>query len=1183
MKIATKVLNVKINADIASFKTKMQDATKSIKDMTESIKKASGKSKLSDALGTSEFGKKIEEIKTKASNLGQVFKALPGPAKALVVVTALTVAAKKLYDAGKKRFFEGLNNVKDTVSPVLNGMLTSINAVKDAFSEITGFDFNFSSLITTGVNFESQMKTVATIAGSVGTEFDQLVAKARELGAATTFSASEVGEAMQYMAMAGWSTQEMLDGVQSTLNLAKIGATDLGTASDILTDDLTALGMSANQAGDFADKLSATITRSNTNVELFGESMKQCGAIAGSLGATMTDVSTSIGLMANAGIKGSKAGMSLKNLLSNLANPTDAMEVALKKLGMTADKTGSYLKTTSDGCVDLEATVKALKAGTDNMTRSQKASLIATIAGKNALPGVMSLLNASTEDYNSLSEAIDNSTSTVSMFNENMSIMGKKGNDAKTTIESMKKVFSETELSATALGLSSKDLGYAISLLGDDSKVTTSNVEDLLDVIESMDNASGKIDSLWRNLGNAKNLDINKYIDYNSTLSEIDNSIVGLTSQQKKQVKQQLKENMTVKEANKVLSKYGLTAKQVSLSTMTTSQKMDYLRSSLKGMSDEQIKAQLETLGLGDSFDEVNEIVDMSDEKYKRYKKNLKEIEGLSTRLADSIDETTKSTFLALSSAIEDSLIGAFEKMKPALVSGSQALTDFFSSWRNGDKNTYTFEGLETGLENLKAKVQNAAKQIPNLITNAISGANRLISGGALDSLLSMGSNIVQNISQGIINNKEGITTAISDLIGKICNWIETNGPTIKEAGSVILNAIGDGIRNNRDQINTACGVIYDAINEWTAANAENMGLLGGSVADKFIGGFVKGFVSEKLASISGFFDGLFGSNGTISQNFSMTAGLRTGKEYGSGAQQGLEQSKTTTSQTASEIGDGISKNIMTKLETMNTSQLKELEKELKSLQTTTQNVANGIGTNFGKIRSSIRENLVGSVNIGRNQFVNLANIIKNQSQNARNSATSSFISLKKVISTQVSEARQTVTSKMISIANVVRTQSWNTRNAATSSFISLAKVIRTQMANAYSSVSTYMNKIASATNRTLTTKVNVTKTVSTVNAVSSSIPVVANLQNFSAIANRSLAATNALATASVTPVSARSTFGGYSNNGNLYSNKVSPEPIYLDISLELDSKIIAKKTAKYVDGELSVIDKRDSRKRGAK
>lgn len=241
MEIATKTLNVKINADIASFKTKMQDAKKSLQDMSESIKKASGNSKLSDALGASGFGEKIKDITTKAVNLGKVFKNLPTPAKALVVVTALTVAAKKLYDAGKKRFFEGLDNIKDTVSPVFNGMLTSINAVKDAFSELTGFDFNLSSLITTGANFESQMKTVATIAGSVGTEFDQLVAKARELGAATTFSASQVGQAMQYMAMAGWSTQEMLDGVQSTLNLAKIGATDLGTASDILTKILVGL------------------------------------------------------------------------------------------------------------------------------------------------------------------------------------------------------------------------------------------------------------------------------------------------------------------------------------------------------------------------------------------------------------------------------------------------------------------------------------------------------------------------------------------------------------------------------------------------------------------------------------------------------------------------------------------------------------------------------------------------------------------------------------------------------------------------------------------------------------------------------------------------------------------------------------------------------------------------------
>ena len=957
--------------------------------------------------------------------------------------------------------------------------------------------------------------------------------------------------------------------------------------------------MQANQAGDFADKLAATITRSNTDVVLFGESMKQTGAIAGALGVSMTDLSTSIGLMANAGIKGSKSGMSLKNMLSNMANPTDQQDRALQELGMTADKTGSYLKTTADGCTDLKATVSALREGTEKMTRSQKAALIATVAGKNALPGVMSLVNASAEEYNKLSDAIDNSTSTVSMFNENMGILGLKGEDATKRIEAMKDVFSNTEISATALGLSSKDLGYAISLLGDDCKVSTQSVEDLLDVVESMDNASGKVDKFWRSVGNAKNIEIdgkaiNQLIDYNGTLSTIDNSIVGLSDHTveyakahnenykntKEYVKSLVKEGMTIDDANSKLSKYGIEAEKISLSTLSMSQKTDYLRQAFKGMSDEQIKAKLQTIGLGDSFDEVNEIVDMSDEKYETYKKNLQEIEGLSTRLADSIDETTKSTFLALSSAIEDSLIGAFEKMKPALISGSQAITDFFSTWRNGDKNTYTFDGLEKGLADLETKVSNAAKNIPNLITNAIGGANRFISGGSLDSLLSMGSSIVKNIANGIIQNREGITTAISDLISKACSWIQENGPMVQQAGKVILEAIGEGIRNNRDQINSACGVIYDAMNDWSATNAENMGMLGGSVADKFIWGFIKGFTLDKFNGLKGFFTGLFNSDG---QDAYQQWGISSGQNYTNGINSGLEQSKSTTNTTATEIGDGISKNIMNKLETMNTSQLKELEKELKSLQTTTQNVANGIGSSFEKIRNAVRENLVGSVNIGRNQFVNLANIIKNQSQNARNNATKSFISLRKVITTQITQARTNVTSKMISIANVVRTQSQNARNNATKSFISLRKVIQTQMAQAYSSVSSYMSKMASATNRTLNTKVNVTRTVNTVNQSAKT----ANLKSVNTMAYSSLAysaikATNNAATASLASAST-SNFASSSSSVSSSSNSTAKatRDMRIVMPVYLDSKVIGESTADVVDNKIKVKARRENRKRG--
>lgn len=1266
--MATTVVSTKLNLDIGNFKSKMQDAKKSIEDLQKSFKSAGGKSW--DPFKSTDLGKKIDDIKTKAGNLGETFKALPGPVKAGAVIIAVTASLKKLYDLGKQRFFEGLLDIKDTISPVLNGITTAINTVKQAFTEITGFNFNFTSIITTGVNFEAQMKKVATIAGSIGTELNQLISKARELGAATTFSATEVGEAMQYMAMAGWSTSEMLEGVQSTLNLAKIGSTDLGTASDILTDDLTALGMSANQAGDFADKLAATITRSNTDVVLFGESMKQTGAVAGALGVSMTDLSTAIGLQANAGIKGSKAGMSLKNLFTNMANPTDKMTAALEKLGMTADQSGSYLKTTADGCTDLEATVKSLKEGTDGMTRSQKASLIATVAGKNALPGIMSLINASTEEYNSLSEAVDNSTSTVAMFNENMSVLGLSGKGATDAIQNMKQIFSDTELSATALGLSSKDLGFSISLLGDDSKVTKDNVEDLLDVIDSMNNASGKTDTAWRNLGNAENLDLNKYIDYNSTLGEIDNSIVGLSGSQKDHVKSLIKENMTVDEANKVLKQYGLSAKQVSLSTMTTSEKMDYLRNSLNGMSDEQMKSELSNLGLADSFEEVNEIVDMSDDKYSKYKKNLETIQGLSDRMAKSIDETTKSAFFALSSAMEDTLLGAFDRLKPALLSGSEALTDFFGTWRGQDGN-YSFSGFEQGLNDLESKVEQASNNIPSLMDNMFSGMNRFINGGALDSFLNMGTDIVQNIAKGIINNKENITESISGLIEKICNWINTNGPAIQEAGATIIDSIKTGIAKNANNVDSAVDTVFNVVNSFLIAKQDLLQSTGSIVGATFIKGMVKGIAIEGVNSIgnsifaivntigsfvgdignagislaTGFVDGFMGfmldcgfwndikekvmefdtwleehrlGSGEGTTTKAQDAGLNNTKKYGEGATKGLEESKSKTDAAASQIGQGISDNILNKLETMDASQLKALEDELRRLQSTTGEVASGIGTNFGKIRESVRTNLMGVTNIGRNQFVNLtnvvrnqcvnqanivrnqftsiSNVVRNQSQNARNSATTSFISMSKVISTQCTNARTAVVSKMMSINAVVNTQAWKARDNATRAFMSLAAVVRTQMSNALTSVRNAMSQIASATNRTLTTKVNVSKTITTTN-VAKSIQAKPQTFNFSAVrsiqprsfslaATRSLGGINSLATASYgSPVALASTNSGVSGSttygGTKGTTKTNSKPTYFEIPLVVDGREMAKASAKYMDGELKIISNRNNRKKG--
>ncbi|ETJ17295.1 Phage tail tape measure protein, TP901 family [human gut metagenome] len=1202
----------KINKKVAETSKKTADSTKkftSLKDKINSIKdKAlSGVSKTMSSLrdkatgANSSTGKLKDSISNlmgkfstfKGGNFSEAFSRIssaslpiPGRVKAIIAsITLLVASLKKLYDAGKQRFFEGLTNVKDTLAPVSDAIASIGSSIKTTFESITEFSLSMQGLATAGINFETQMNKVQQLSGATGNQLAELTNKAKELGSTTRFQAYQIGQGFEYMSMAGWNASEMLSGINSVVNLSILSSTGLGVAADIVTDDLTAMGLEANQASDFVDKLAATITRSNTNVELYGEAMKQCGSQAGTLGISVTDLNTAIGLMANSAKKGSSAGMSLKNLMANMSHPTDQQTAALKELGLTADKTGSYLKTTADGNVDLAATCKSLMKAMDGMNKTQKTSLITTIAGKNAAPGILALLSQGENAWNELSDSIENSTSTVQFWNENMSIMGKKGNEARKIIDNFKDVYDSVEERATDLGFSTKDLALSIQVLGADGKVTKKNMSDLLDVFESMDSATGKSAVKWRELGGAmKNTkseivkNVKSGYDYDSTISKIDSDTSGLTQKQKKQIESQINANMTYKEANKILKKYGLSADHVSLSSLNTSQKLEYLRETTKGLSDDQRKAALKSLGLSDSFDEVTEVCRMSDKDFKKYQKNLETIEGLSSKMAKAMDSDTKGSLLSLASAIEGKAIQVFEKLKGSIKGASNTLAEFFGAWQN--------QGLEKALlggykdsdggiaSGLVKSVQNAAKQIPQAIKDAISSVNNFISGGSLQGILDIGTSIVQNICNGIRNNREGITTAISDLISKFCGWIETNGATIREAGKVILTAIGDGIRNNREQINTACGVIYDAINDWAEINAENVGTLGGTVADKFIIGFIKGFTLDKFNWLKGFFAGLFNSDG---QDAYQQWGISNGEDYTNGVNSGLEKSKTSTSKVATEMGDGISKGIMAKLETMNTSQLKELEKELKSLQTTTQNVANGIGSSFGKIRNTVRENLVGSVNIGRNQFVNLANIIRNQSQNARNSATKSFISLRKVINTQITQARTAVTSKMISIANVVRTQSQNARNNATRNFISLRKVIQTQMSQAYSSVSSYMNKIAHATNRTLNTKVNVTRSVRTVNEGGKTASALATLST------AAFSSLNAMAVGS-NPGYAMAT-GNYGSGitGTSSAGPVKVEIPELNLRVDLDGRQVGYSTAKYVDEKLTATKRRDRRKQGGK
>ena len=263
-----------------------------------------------------------------------------------------------------------------------------------------------TAAVKTAADFDAGMSQVAAISGATGDDLEALRDKAREMGSKTKFSASEAASAMEYMAMAGWKTGDMMGGIEGIMNLAAASGEDLATTSDIVTDALTAFGLSAEDSGHFADILAAASSNANTNVSMMGETFKYCAPIAGALGFSTEDTAEAIGLMANAGIKSTQAGTALRTIMNNL---TGEVKISGKAIGDVTIAT-----TNADGSMrDLSDILADCRTAFSGLSESEKAQAAETLVGKNAMSGFLALMNAAPEDIDKLSNAIDNCDGTA--------------------------------------------------------------------------------------------------------------------------------------------------------------------------------------------------------------------------------------------------------------------------------------------------------------------------------------------------------------------------------------------------------------------------------------------------------------------------------------------------------------------------------------------------------------------------------------------------------------------------------------------------------------------------------------------------------------------------------------------------------------------------------------------------
>lgn len=418
----------------ALLKDKQVELSKAIDETKERIKaEKEAYEQLSHADKTPENVEKMRQLKTQIDLDTAALKDLERQAResASVLGTQMQIAGEKIKDVGDK-----IKGVGDKLASVGQTLTTRVTMPIVA---------GFGAVIKTTADFDAQMSKVQAISGATAKDMEVLETKAREMGETTKFSATESGQAFEYMAMAGWKTDEMLGGIEGIMNLAAASGEELGKTSDIVTDALTALGMSAKESGRFADILAAASSNANTNVSMMGESFKYAAAPAGLLGYSAEDVAVALGLMANSGIKADMAGTSLRNMFNRMAKPTKESAMAMERLGLELyDDTGKMysLRQIMDqlrqGFVNInmpleeyneqldlldsqlaageitqksyEKTLEELNLQAFGAEGAEKARAAAMLGGTRAMSGLAAIASASAEDYAQLTEAVDGSS-----------------------------------------------------------------------------------------------------------------------------------------------------------------------------------------------------------------------------------------------------------------------------------------------------------------------------------------------------------------------------------------------------------------------------------------------------------------------------------------------------------------------------------------------------------------------------------------------------------------------------------------------------------------------------------------------------------------------------------------------------------------------------------------------------
>ena len=404
-----------LNGEIKSTQTALKDVEKLLKMDPGNTELLAQKEKLL-AQAVDETKQKLETLKTAAEQAN----------------TALANGdiSQEQYDALQREIVETEQNLR-SLETQANQSATAVQKIAATGESLKTTGDNISNAgkkllpvtatvtalgtasVTTAANFERSMSQVqatmgitkdsmSTLDGQSVNTMDALSNLAKEMGASTAFSATECAEALNYLALAGYSTQEMADTLPTVLNLAAAGGIDLASASDMVTDAMSALGMETAEADTMVDQMAKTASTTNTSVAQLGEGILTIGATAKSIKGGTAELNTALGILANNGIKGAEGGTHLRNIILSLQNPTDQAAAKMQELGVSVYDSEGNMRSMNDILGDLNTSM-------EGMTSEDKANIISTIFNKTDLSSVNALLANTGSTWDSLQSSIENS------------------------------------------------------------------------------------------------------------------------------------------------------------------------------------------------------------------------------------------------------------------------------------------------------------------------------------------------------------------------------------------------------------------------------------------------------------------------------------------------------------------------------------------------------------------------------------------------------------------------------------------------------------------------------------------------------------------------------------------------------------------------------------------------------